>query len=115
MIVVRLSVALFALSIAATAVADDARAVRKLRGEVLAQSRDGVVMFVGVECEYCKAARRYFDERNIAYIEYDIDASSGNRRVWQSFKGKGLPLLVVDGQLMHGFSPAAFEARFKVD
>ena len=72
-------------------------------------------MFSENHCVVCARARAFFDERGIAYVEYDIDESEGNRRVWSSFNTKGVPLLLVDGQVMRGFSPAAFETRFKLD
>jgi glutaredoxin len=98
------------------AFAQDAAILRKLRSDALAQSRNGgVVMFSETNCVVCARARAFFDERGIDYVEYDIDESEGNRRVWASFNTKGVPLLLVDGQVMRGFSPAAFETRFKLD
>ena len=92
-----------------------AAVTKQLRADVIAQSKSrGVVIFTGTECPICARAKAYFQQKNIDYVEYDIDETAGNRAAFESFRVKGIPLLVVSGHVLRGFSPQAFEARFSL-
>ena len=61
-------------------------------------------------CGYCRKAREYFQARGIPLIEYDIevdDAAAQRKR--QIDPRPGVPLVVINGQLIHGFVPAMYE------
>ena len=72
----------------------------------------GVVLYSAVWCGYCKQAKAYLASKGIAYQEIDIDTNVGKASFAQSGGGKGVPLLLADGQSVQGFSPAAYDALF---
>ena len=72
------------------------------------------VLFSAQWCGYCRQAKRYLDEKKIAYTEYDIDTPDGMRAMVESGGGRGVPVLLWQGQKINGFSPAAYDAVFRL-
>jgi glutaredoxin len=62
-------------------------------------------------CPHCKSARAWFDSRGIAYVEHDIEKDAGalSRRVGLG-GGKSIPVAVIDGTVVMGYSPSGYEA-----
>ncbi len=61
-------------------------------------------------CHYCKKASDFFRSRGIPFVEYDIekDAQAAHRKQ-QLDSRRGVPLAVINGQPIHGFSTTAYE------
>ncbi len=73
-----------------------------------------VDLYVTSWCGYCKKAKKFFDSRDIAYNEYDIEkdpAAAGRKRDLSG--GKGVPFAVVNGHKIRGYSPSAYERALK--
>lgn len=69
-----------------------------------------VEMFATSWCGYCRKAREYFQARGIPLIEYDIEVDvAAAQRKQQIDTHPGVPLVVINGQLIHGFAPAMYE------
>ncbi len=64
-------------------------------------------------CRYCKQARAFFNYHQLAYTELDIEASEKNMRMFQLLGGRGTPLIVIDGQTLHGFDEADVRRALK--
>ena len=62
-------------------------------------------------CGYCKKARGWFQAAGLPFVEKDIERDEGARQEYQAAgKGySGVPLIVVDGQPLRGFSRPAVE------
>jgi glutaredoxin len=61
-------------------------------------------------CGYCRKAREYFRVRGIPLIEYDIEADpTAAERKRQIDTHPSVPLVVINGQLIHGYAPAMYE------
>ena len=75
-------------------------------------SKDKVVMYSAVWCGYCKKARNYFNENNIAFTEYDVEKSSKGKRDYKNMNGKGVPIILVGKKRLNGFSSSQFEAIY---
>jgi len=61
-------------------------------------------------CGYCRKAREYFRARGIPLVEYDIEADlDAAERKRQIDTRPGVPLVVINGQMIHGYAPAMYE------
>jgi glutaredoxin len=72
-----------------------------------------VTMYSTSWCGHCKNARNYFAAKRIAYREIDVEKSPEAAREFKSLGGSGVPLILVGGRAMSGFSPEAFEALLR--
>jgi glutaredoxin len=69
-----------------------------------------VVMYSTSWCPSCVAARRYMDQKGIAYVEHDIDESPPARAAMQRLNPRGsVPTIDVDGEVLVGFGPQHLE------
>ena len=74
----------------------------------------GVTLYSAVWCGYCKQAKAWLGGHGVAYTNVDIDAPGGTAALAQASGGStGVPVLVVDGKTMTGFSAGAYDAAFK--
>jgi len=74
------------------------------------QSTPNIVMYATQTCGYCVKARSWFKSRNLAWEERDIETSAVANKEWKSLGGQGTPLIVIDGERIHGFDQARIEA-----
>ena len=73
----------------------------------------GVTLYSAVWCGYCKQAKAWLGSHGVAYTNVDIDAPGGTAALAQaSGGGGGVPVLVVDGRTLNGFSAGAYDAAF---
>lgn len=72
----------------------------------------GVVLYTASWCGYCAKAKAYLAAKGIAHQEIDIDTPDGMASFAQAGGGRGVPLLLADGQRIQGFSPAAYDQLF---
>ena len=76
--------------------------------ESIAEKYDGkVVLYSTAWCGYCEKTREVFDQRNIKYIELDIEKSSEGKSEFDRLNGRGIPLVVVKGRVVEGYAPKA--------
>ncbi len=78
-----------------------------------AARRGKVVMYATQWCGVCKQARRYFNDNNIPFTEYDIDNDPKARQRFDALNGKGVPVIVVGKRRMNGFSAEGFERIYQ--
>jgi glutaredoxin len=65
-------------------------------------------------CPWCKKTLEFFRTRGIKVQAYDIERdSSAAKRKRQLDSSRGVPTTVINGQVIHGYSPAAFERALK--
>ena len=72
-----------------------------------------VVMYSTAWCGYCEKARRYFQDNDIKFTEYDIEKSSNARAKYDKLRGTGIPLIMVGKRRMDGFSVESFERLYR--
>ncbi|WP_397449661.1 glutaredoxin family protein [Pseudomonas sp. NA-150] len=82
---------------------------------VLAQvsSQAKVTLYATDWCGYCKQTRRFLDSKGIPYTEFDIEKSAEGRKAYEALGGRGIPMIVVNGTLIRGFSPEEILAALK--
>lgn len=77
------------------------------------RAASSVTMYMTEWCPHCKNARKYFNAKGIAYTEINVETSEAGRKEYQALGGKGVPVILVGGKMMRGFSAAGFEALRK--
>lgn len=64
-----------------------------------------VTMYSTEWCGYCAKMRVFMARRNIAYDDLDIEKSAQAKRNFEALGGGGVPLLVVNKQVVRGYNP----------
>ena len=72
-----------------------------------------VIMYATQWCGVCKKARRYFNDNNISFTEYDIDKDPKAQARFDALEGKGVPVILVGKRRMNGFSVEGFERIYR--
>jgi len=68
----------------------------------------GVVMYGASWCGVCERARRFFRDQGIPFREHDVERDEAARRELERMKGTGVPIILVRGKRMNGFSERRF-------
>lgn len=68
-----------------------------------------VEVFVTSWCPYCVKAKAYFDAKGIAYAVHDIEKDQAAAARFQKYGQSGVPLVVINGKAIAGYSVAAYE------
>lgn len=71
----------------------------------------GPVLLWAKWCGYCKQAEGYLNEKRIGFEKRDIDTPDGMRALAEA-GGRGVPVLLVNGQKIHGYSRPAYDSLF---
>lgn len=74
--------------------------------------RKQVVMYSTESCGVCKQAKAYLRSKKIPFTEYDVQKSSKGRQDYKRMNGRGVPIILVGGARMNGFSKAHFEQLY---
>jgi|GEM_PF-1843295 len=65
-------------------------------------------------CKYCRKTRSFLDQSGIRYRAYDVEADGvAKARKSDLAPGAGVPVVVIDEQVLVGFSEAALNAAFQ--
>ena len=79
--------------------------------EIRSQAR--VVLYATNWCGYCKATRRFLDQKGIPYREFDIEKDAEARQAYTALGGAGIPILDVNGTLLRTYDPDAIMAALQ--
>lgn len=73
-----------------------------------------VELYVTSWCPYCKKAEEFFRAQGIPFTAYDIEKdSAAARRKEELDSSNGVPLAIINGQKIHGFSESAYREALK--
>lgn len=75
---------------------------------------EGVVLYATDWCGYCKKAREFFKQHNIAFVEYNIEKSEEGKKQYDQLHGSGIPLVVIRGEVLRGYNPEAMKAALNL-
>lgn len=64
-----------------------------------------VILYATEWCGYCAKTRQFMDRANIPYVEYDIEKSSEGKRQYDALGARGVPVLLVKGEVVVGYDP----------
>ena len=90
----------------------NARQNVEVESTISSKNRTGpkVELYTTSWCPYCQSAREFFRSRGIPFTEYDIEKDkAAAARKNRLDKKKGVPFAMINGQGIHGYSPAAYE------
>ena len=92
--------------------AEAANAVRYEAELAQLSHKQGVTLFTAAWCGYCKKLKERLDAGKVPYVEYDIELTPQGRMYFSDNKLEGVPVIVVDGNMIQGYDlnkmPAAF-------
>ncbi len=72
------------------------------------------VQIYGTEwCGHCQHAREYMAEHKIAFSDHDVEKEPAAQEKFRELDGRGVPLIVVGDQVLHGFSEESFEQAWQ--
>ena len=54
-------------------------------------------------CPYCAKTRALLEQKHVPYKEYNIETSEEGRSQYQRLAGKGVPVLLIDGEVVRGY------------
>lgn len=67
-------------------------------------------------CPYCKKAEAFLKANDIAYVNFDIEKDkAAARRKMQLDSRKGVPLAVIGGKAIYGFSERLYRTALDLD
>ncbi len=64
-----------------------------------------VILYATEWCGYCQKTRELFKENNISFVEYDIEKSEKGHEEYKRLGGTAIPLLKINGKVIHGYRP----------
>jgi glutaredoxin len=77
--------------------------------EVIATEPD-VIMLGAWWCTYCYQAKRYFQNKQINYCEYDMENHPTGIELYEKTGGGAIPVLMIGEHVLRGFSEQQIEA-----
>jgi len=81
-----------------------------------AESANKVDLYTTNWCLYCKKAEAFLKSNNIAYTQYDIEHDKvAAERKRQIDRRKGVPLAVINEQVIYGFSEKLYRTALGLD
>lgn len=72
-----------------------------------------LILFGTSWCGYCKRARYYLRENNIAFADLDIERNPAAERAYNQLGISGVPVFVQGDRQLRGFSIASFKAFYQ--
>jgi len=76
----------------------------------LADHQSQVVLYGTSSCSFCQLARSFFRERNIAFVDLDVQRSEQAAQEHSSLGGSGVPLVLIGNRLIKGFHADKYSA-----
>ena len=76
-----------------------------------ANQSNTVEIYTAAWCGACKKAKRWLNDRGVAYKDYDVEKDSNAAlRMRKLGGGNGVPFAVINGKTFEGFNPAGYQA-----
>ncbi|MDO8518464.1 MAG: glutaredoxin family protein [bacterium] len=75
-----------------------------------------VTIYSTPTCHFCKMAKDFFAEKNVAYTDYNVAQDAARREEMIKLTGQlGVPTIVVSGDVMVGFDRAKLAAKLGIE
>ena len=66
-------------------------------------------IYTSESCGYCYAAKEYFKQKNISYVEHNISQDTTSRRELMNMGYRSVPLIIIEGERVVGFDKDKIE------
>ena len=66
-------------------------------------------------CRYCEKTRRFLDQANIPYTEYDIEKSTTAYRKYEQLGGRGVPVIRIGDTTIQGYDTKAIRKAINTE
>ncbi len=77
--------------------------------ETTLNPRPDVIILGTWWCPYCSQARKYLQQNEISYCEYDIERTEEGKRLYEEVNGQTIPVLLIGDYQVNGFNEFAIE------
>ena len=67
------------------------------------QEHKKVILISRKNCTACTKAKEFLDTQGIRYMQYDVKGSKKGKRLFKKYKGKGVPMIIIGKEVIHGF------------
>lgn len=75
-----------------------------------------VTIYSTPTCHFCQMAKEFLTEKNIPYTTYDVASDAQKRQEMIQLTGQlGVPVIVVGGDIMVGFSREKLAAKLGIE
>ncbi|MDX1296846.1 MAG: glutaredoxin domain-containing protein [Pseudomonas sp.] len=71
-----------------------------------------VVLYATQWCGYCAKTREQLVNDGVGYREVDIEKNAAGHATFKALGGRGVPLIDINGTLIHGYNPQAMRAAY---
>lgn len=73
-----------------------------------------VIIYSTPHCPYCVYAKDYFKENNVSFEDIDVSKDKEKAQEMVEKSGQmGVPVIDIDGNILVGFQPEAFDSLLK--
>ena len=77
--------------------------------ETTLNPKPDVIMLGAWWCPYCSQARKYLQQNEISYCEYDMERSDEGKRLYNEVNGQAIPILLIGDYQINGFNERSIE------
>ncbi|MFE8033304.1 glutaredoxin family protein [Thiohalocapsa marina] len=72
------------------------------------RQRKQVTLYSAPSCAHCRRAKAFMRARGIAFRELDVSRSSRARKELERMGARGVPVILIGGERLEGFSEQRF-------
>ncbi len=85
----------------------------KTEAEAVGPTVPHVVIYTKPSCEPCDRAKVWLKQRQVAFEERDVQASTTYEEELKNYKSRIVPVIVVNGEPLYGFQYAYLDEALK--
>ncbi len=74
-----------------------------------------VIIYTSNTCGYCHAAKDYFDSLKVGYTEKNVSTDLEARKELIQKGFMGVPVIIIDGEIIQGFDKAAIDEELAAE
>ncbi|MBY0573492.1 MAG: glutaredoxin family protein [Undibacterium sp.] len=68
-----------------------------------------VIVYGTTDCSFCKKTRSYLQEKNVRFINVNVNAASAATSMFKSLGVTGVPVVIIGNRLINGYYPNVFD------